>query len=92
MDASPDASSPIAKITPTAGPSAATIAACAPSIVSVPSTPRSAAAASRSIAMFTAPAITRAAPTSHFVALSRVRMRTGSVETPWRSRASAECR
>ena len=55
---------------PTTSPRLAVTTACAPSMVSVPVWPRSAAAASRSIAIFTEPATTRERTTSQRLARS----------------------
>ena len=66
--------------------------ACAPSMVSTPSWPRSPDAATSSIEMLTVPASTIATPTSVRVAEINLRRCGPGGTTPNRSRVSAECR
>ncbi len=69
-----DASSPMEKIVPITGPSAAAMACCAPSIESVPVTPYSEFAARISNARFTVPASSNAHATSILLPCSNVLM------------------
>ena len=92
VDARPETSRPMPNSTPTTGPEAAAIAACAPSIVSVPGTPGRASAARTSIAMFTVPARARESSTSQREARTSSRVGIASSSSRRRSRASPECR